>query len=134
MCLSALACDAPRHLLCLPAEMRSSLDQAEIQTCCCCLGFNVNPPFLGRTLTSRTSPPAGVMGWPSAPWCTPSFPPSLITTLCHQPTANTTLNWPSEPRSEWRLKRPSLLFFSTTQMKVQGNTFQPFYTNVSLQL
>lgn len=61
-----------------------------------------NPPslFLRRTLTSRTSHPAGVMGWLSALWCTPSSPPSLTTTLCRLPTANTTLNCPLEPQSE----------------------------------
>lgn len=59
--------------------------------------------FLCRTLTSRTSRPAGVMGWLSALWCTPSFPPSLTTPLCCPPTAKTTLNWPLGLQSEWFL-------------------------------
>lgn len=32
----------------------------------------VDPWPPGSTWTCRTSPPAGVTGWPSAPWCTPS--------------------------------------------------------------
>lgn len=43
-----------------------------------------------RTSTSRTSRPAGVMGWRSVLWSTPSSLWSLITTLCTLQTTNTT--------------------------------------------
>ncbi|KAL0174479.1 hypothetical protein M9458_030447, partial [Cirrhinus mrigala] len=47
------------------------------------------------TSTFRTSHPAGVTAWHSAPWSTLSSPQSLTTTSCPLPIANITSSWHS---------------------------------------
>ncbi|XP_077806076.1 smoothelin isoform X18 [Macaca mulatta] len=57
--------------------------------------------------TSRTSPPAGVMGWPSVPWCTTSsLRPSTMGSLALRTDARTS-RWPSHLRRPMRTARSS---------------------------
>ncbi|NP_001369575.1 smoothelin isoform i [Homo sapiens] len=59
------------------------------------------------TSTSRTSPPAGVMGWPSVPWCTTSsLRPSTMGSLALRTDARTS-RWPSHLRRPMRTARSS---------------------------
>lgn len=56
--------------------------------------------FPVRTSTSRTSRPAGAMGWLSAPWSTSSSRWSLTTMRWTAASEDRTWSWPSPPQSK----------------------------------